>query len=48
MKYDKSKVFISSRNTYEVDGENLSDIRKQVSAAIEERFPFLEVRINEG
>ncbi len=45
--YDRAKVFISSRNTYKLAEESLSDVRVQLRAAIEERFPFLDVRINE-
>ncbi len=48
MTYDKAKVFISSRNTYDIAGDNLSDVRKRIGVALMERFPFLDVRINEG
>jgi len=48
MKYTKARVFISSRNTYDVGGENLSAIREALKTEIETKFPFLEVRINEG
>ncbi|MGI9644226.1 MAG: hypothetical protein ACR2O6_02825 [Ilumatobacteraceae bacterium] len=47
-KYSRARVFISSRNTYELDGAPLSEVRAELVSQVEARFPFLEVRINEG
>lgn len=44
---ERANIFISSRNTYPLGGETLSDIRRELAADIEKRFPFLTVDINE-
>jgi hypothetical protein len=45
---DRAAVFISSLNRYELSpGRTLSAVRKDLKALLEERFPFLEVEINE-
>ncbi|MGF1508378.1 MAG: DUF4062 domain-containing protein [Myxococcota bacterium] len=47
IKYQKAIVFISSRNTYRLSDEPLSDVRRRLKARIEKELPFLDVLINE-
>jgi hypothetical protein len=44
----KAKVFISSLNTYKLQGgKTLSEVRRKLAKKIEAQFPFLSVEINE-
>ncbi|HSN88898.1 MAG TPA: hypothetical protein VL025_19190, partial [Thermoanaerobaculia bacterium] len=44
---ERAKVFISSRNTYTLNGEPFTEIRRELAVDIEKRFPFRTVDINE-